>query len=322
MNNDLISVIMSVYNEKEEWVEESIRSILNQTYKNIEFIIIIDNPENTKLIELIKKYEKMDRRVKFYINEKNMGLVYSLNRALKYCKGNFIARMDADDISDLNRLEKQLKYLKENNLDLIGSNVNLFNEEGIFYTTDKLLTHKYLKKLLYAGTIGIVHPTFFAKKEVFFKLKGYNNAFHAEDQEFLARVFCNGFKVANMKEVLLDCRYRKNSVTKSNAYLMYKTVKYLRNVFRKCIKTNSYKFNENYINNIKISNKEKENYNKMQILLGEARGELNNKNYIKFLYKIFKATFYSSAVFSSIRINLIFRFLKLMENIELRIKRT
>jgi glycosyltransferase involved in cell wall biosynthesis len=186
---------MSVYNEKESWIKEAIESILNQTYKNLEFIIVIDNPIREDIIKVIKEYVKKDNRINYFINEKNMGLVYSLNRALKHCNGEYIARMDADDISHVNRFELQLNYLEENNLDLIGCNVNLFNEEGIFYTTNKLLTHKYIKKLLTYGTIGIVHPTFFGREEVFRKLNGYKNAFHAEDMEFLARIFCNDFRV-------------------------------------------------------------------------------------------------------------------------------
>ena len=186
MRDNLISVIMSIYNEKESWIKESIESILNQTHKNLEFIIIIDNPTREDLIKVVKKYAKKDNRIKYFINIENKGLVYSLNRALEYCNGEFIARMDADDISHLNRFEKQLEYLKKNKLDLIGSNVNLFNEKGVFYTTNKLLSHKYIKRLLAFGTIGIVHPTFFAKSEVFKKLNGYKNALHAEDKEFLA----------------------------------------------------------------------------------------------------------------------------------------
>ena len=92
------------------------------------------------------------------LNKNNLGLIKSLNIALKVANGDFIARMDADDISYKHRISKQLNYIKENNLDLIGSNVNLFkSNQPPFFTTDKLISHNYLKKMFYYGAIGIVH---------------------------------------------------------------------------------------------------------------------------------------------------------------------
>ena len=319
MKKGLISVIMSVYNEKLQWLNEAIESIINQTYKNIEFIIIVDNPSNLVLIETIKNYQKQDKRIKYFINESNQGLVYSLNRALRECTGQYIARMDADDISHLNRFENQLKHIEDNNLDLIGSNVNLFKDNNkIFFTTDKLLTHKYLKKMLAIGTIGIIHPTFFGKKEIFEKLNGYSNSLHTEDIEFLARVFCSNFKVGNIKDILLDCRYNNKSITKTNAIFVNKIGIYVVKVFKECLKTGTYNFDEDYHKGLNISTQEKEDSNKKQILMGEARKELNDKNYFKFLYNIVKATSYSRSVLISIRINLMLKLLKVMENIELK----
>lgn len=103
-----ISVIMSTFNEKLEWVKEAIDSIINQTYRNIEFIIIVDNPNNIELKNMLEQYCIEDDRIKIIVNEFNIGLVKSLNKALKICSGEFIARMDADDISVKYRLEKQL----------------------------------------------------------------------------------------------------------------------------------------------------------------------------------------------------------------------
>jgi len=319
MNSDLISVIMSIYNEKIEWLKESIDSILNQTYKNIEFIIIIDNPDYQEAIDLVAKYAKNDNRIKYFVNNQNKGLIYSLNRALKISSGKYIARMDADDISYLDRLQKQLEYLKSKNLDLIGSNINLFNENGIFYTTNKLITHNYLKKLLYFGTIGIVHPTFFGKKEIFDKLKGYNyNALHTEDKEFLVRAICNGYRVGNIKDILLNCRYNNKSITKSNAIYIDKIGRLITKNFKKCLETHKYIFGENLIKKIKVTEKEKMKFNKKQIYMTKAREALNSKSYILFIYNLIIAVFYSKSAFTSIKINLIFRSLKLIENIELK----
>lgn len=316
--SSLISVIMSVYNEKPQWLKESIESILNQTYKNIEFIIIIDNPLNKKAIDLINNYALKDKRVKLFINDKNMGLVYSLNLGLKNANGDYIARMDADDISHLNRLEKQLKYIKEENLDLIGSNINLFNENGVFFTTDKLLTHKYIKKLLAKGTIGIVHPTFFAKRELFDKLGAYANSLHTEDKELLARAICNNFRVGNIKDILLNCRYNNQSITKTNAIYVDRVGRYITKVFKDCLMSGKYNFDEKYIKELKVSKKEIENYNKKQLLINEAKAQLNQKNYLKFIYLLLKAIISSKTVFSTIKVNIYLKIYRVLEQIEMR----
>src|SRR5690606_13966390 len=124
------SVIMSTYNERLDWIVSSVESILNQTYKNIEFIIIVDHPDRIELREILIGYEKQDSRIKLVFNEVNQGLVRSLNLALTYCTGRYIARMDADDISLLHRLEHQKTYLELYKLDFVFSGVQVIDEEN------------------------------------------------------------------------------------------------------------------------------------------------------------------------------------------------
>ena len=83
MMNKLVSVIMSVYNEESKWLRQSIESILNQTYSNLEFIIVVDNPECQRINELLLEYKNKDNRIVVLKNEKNIGLVESLNKALR-----------------------------------------------------------------------------------------------------------------------------------------------------------------------------------------------------------------------------------------------
>jgi len=314
MKKPLISVIMSVYNEQPLWLKQAIESILTQTYKRIEFIIIIDNPTNTELINIAKAYEERDIRIKIYINEKNMGLVYSLNRALGYVKGDYVARMDADDISLPERFEKQLYFLVNNNLDLIGANVSLFKDEfSVFHTTDKLRTHGFIKKMLVYGTINIVHPTFFGRTEIFNKLNGYANSIHTEDKEFLARVFHHGYQVANMKDVLLYCRYSDDSVTKTNAIYVHKMGQYVTKVFRKSLKTGFYDFDYEYFNKLLISQNEIERFNKSTVYKVKARQNFNAKSYVRFCINLIMAVTTQKAVFSSLKINIIQRILRTIE---------
>ena len=103
-----VSVILSAYNEEERWFREAVESIINQSYENFELILILDNPNNTLLEGIINEYVNKDNRIIYIKNEKNLGLVKSLNKGLSYCRGEYIARMDADDISLPERIEEEL----------------------------------------------------------------------------------------------------------------------------------------------------------------------------------------------------------------------
>ena len=103
---------MSVFNG-EKHVNSAIKSILNQTFRDFEFIIIDDGSKDNTL-KVIKEYAKIDNRIKVIRNLTNIGLTKSLNKAIKLSKGEFIARQDTDDISLPNRLEKQIEFLQKN----------------------------------------------------------------------------------------------------------------------------------------------------------------------------------------------------------------
>lgn len=167
MDDKLISVIMSVYNETNEELQSSVNSILSQTYKNLEFIIIDDNPDNARIRNFLKN--QTDPRIRVIYNTENKGLVYSLNLALDNTKGCIIARMDADDIAEKDRLEREYLYLKKCNLDLVGSWIRLINEKNKeigkmeFPTTSRGIKYQ----IKYGGCLP--HPTWMGKKENFFR---------------------------------------------------------------------------------------------------------------------------------------------------------
>lgn len=214
--NNLVSVIMSTYNEKIEWVKESIESILNQSYKNLEFIIILDNPKNFHLKELLYEYRKKDTRIKIIVNKENLGLVKSLNIALNYCSGEYIARMDADDISVRDRLLIQKNYLEKYKLDLLFSSTINIDESGleIGRTNPDELSVEEVKKSLEEGNIS-THPTWFVKKEVYKKLSGYRDVPYCEDYDFILRCLFFGFRIGMINQNLLMYRVRSNSITKT-----------------------------------------------------------------------------------------------------------
>jgi len=210
-----ISVIMSIYNEEINWVEKAVESILTQTYKYFEFIIVLDNPENIKLKKLILSYRELDKRIVFLVNEKNIGLANSMNLCLRHAKGKYIARMDADDIAVPDRLEKQLNFLMLNrDISLVGSNVIYIDEEGTQIGFREIMpedcdsTQQSLKYLNM-----FFHPTFmFRKKDIQF-IDGYRNLTCSQDYDLLCRLSLKGFKLANLNVPLLFYRVRQNGIS-------------------------------------------------------------------------------------------------------------
>jgi glycosyltransferase involved in cell wall biosynthesis len=122
-----ISVLMSVYNA-EQYLEKAIESILNQSFKNFEFLIINDASDDNSL-NIINRFQ--DHRLHVYSNPVNLGLANSLNKGINLSQGKYIARMDADDIAVLSRLAIQYTFLEKNpHIDICGASVRLINESG------------------------------------------------------------------------------------------------------------------------------------------------------------------------------------------------
>ena len=127
MNNPQISVVLPVYNE-EKYIEECIWSILNQTYNNFE-LIIVDDASTDRSLEIINTFN--DPRIQLFSNKKNLGIAKSLNKGCLNVRGEFIARIDANDIAVKTRFEKQLKYLNNNpNCAVVFSPVLIIDENG------------------------------------------------------------------------------------------------------------------------------------------------------------------------------------------------
>ena len=140
-----ISVIMSVYNNG-NYLEQSIKSILNQKYKNLEFIIINDgSTDNTE--KIIRKYLKKKFNILFINSKKNYGLPYMLNLGIKYSKGLYIARQDADDISHKLRFSEQINFMKNNaKVDVLGTNaIQIYKSQKnkTNYTSNSKFIKKY-----------------------------------------------------------------------------------------------------------------------------------------------------------------------------------
>lgn len=287
-----ISVIMSGYKEEICYLKESINSILNQTYRDFELIFLLDNPSNKEIIELLNDYCKKDERVRFYINERNLGLARTLNKALTLVKGEFIARMDADDVSMPDRLENQLEYLEENNYDLIGGLSKMIDEDGQEIYNIKSVPQNFdnIKKALRFNQV-ISHPTWFGKTEVFKSLEGYRLIPLCEDTDFTLRAVLKGFKISNYNKVVLSYRVTNNSISRSNLYEQFLYLQFI---------TDKYKKGEIadldeariYVQK-RLNKKTSDNYNKANTVFNEALDCLNQKHYLGVIGCLIKLPFIS-----------------------------
>lgn len=228
-----ISVIMSTYNESLEFLSKSIQSILDQTYTDFEFIIVNDNPLRVDLMQFLEFFSYKDKRIKIINNETNIGLPLSLNKALSLAQGEYIARMDADDVAMPNRLSNQIDYLKRNSLDLIGSSIIKIDESDKVISRESVPNSKFkiLKIMRFFSCVN--HPTWFGKRQIFEVLKGYRNIKTCEDYDFLLRALKNNFRVGNLKKETLYYRIRSNSITQSNLVKQRLITAYLFKLFSK-----------------------------------------------------------------------------------------
>lgn len=205
-----ISVIMGMYNTPtREKLERSINSILNQTYKDFELIICDDGSTNN-CIEIAKDICRGDKRVRFIKNEKNRGLAYTLNHCLKEAKGEYIARMDDDDESHLNRFEKQALFLDNHKeIGIVGSNMNLFDDNGIWGIRKY---PEYVKNEDFLYRVAISHPTIMARKSSYDIVNGYKDikrTLRVEDYDCFMRMQAAGIKMYNFQNPLFN--YREDS---------------------------------------------------------------------------------------------------------------
>ena len=228
----LVSVIFPVYKEPIEYLRIALNSIVEQTYENLEIIIIIDDPQNTDAIEYFENRALKDSRIKVYVNKENLGIVKTLNRAINISTGDYIARMDADDISLVNRIKEQYDFLNSSGWDLIGSSYDTFIESTANILNTVIVPQENMIGNHLEFESCLAHPTWFGKREVFIKLKGYREIFACEDYDFLVRAINSGYKLGNYPDVLLHYRINPNSISNKNHLKQKATFKYLSYNFR------------------------------------------------------------------------------------------
>jgi glycosyltransferase involved in cell wall biosynthesis len=203
---------MCVYNGQAH-LREAIESILSQTLQQLEFIIVDDGSTDDTL-RIIDAYRHNDSRIRVY-TQPNRGLSTALNVGLKLSRASFIARMDADDVSDANRLELQVKFLRDNpHIAAVGAFARFIDEDGGSRGTLKLpISFDEIRwRLMFSNVM--VHPSVIIRKEALESIGGYNEAFtYAQDFELWVRLVKSGYRLGNIPEPVLSYRVHPSQVS-------------------------------------------------------------------------------------------------------------
>ena len=210
-HDPVISVLMSVYNG-EKYLSEAIESILHQTFADFEFIII-DDASTDRSLGIIQTYAAIDNRIIMVVNKDNLGLTRSLNKGLHLARGEYIARMDADDISFPERFEKQLAYLcKNQDVWVLGGQIQRINASGEPITPSWVYKQKHYLWTALIKIPGIAHPTAMMRKDKIMAIGGYPEEFkYSQDQALWSKLFDYGFPIRTIPDIVLKYRtYAEN----------------------------------------------------------------------------------------------------------------
>ena len=216
-NSPTVSVVMSVFNG-EPFLAEAIESILNQTFRDFEFIII-DDGSTDGTAEILSRYEKLDARVLVH-HQANQGQVPSLNTGCRLARGRYIARIDADDIALPERFQRQIDFLEHNpQVALVGSWVDFIDASrrplpAVQFPSDDKIIREWLFELRH---VPFSHPTWLLRADAFRAVNGYRTAFApAEDYDFLVRI-AERWQVGNLPIPLLRMRRHGRSLSITNS---------------------------------------------------------------------------------------------------------
>lgn len=213
--NSKITVLMSVYNG-EGYLRESVESILTQTYKDFEFIIVNDASKD-KSLTILEEYERKDKRIILVSNNENSGLTKSLNNGLKMAKGKYIARQDADDISEPERLFQQVTFLEKHpDIGLIGSDSIAIDDRGKQIGLWETLGDNDQIKERLKKTNCFCHGSVMLRSECLKSVGVYREKFrYAQDFDLWLRI-SERFKVMNINTALYRLRKNPKSISGSN----------------------------------------------------------------------------------------------------------
>lgn len=224
MSEKLVSILVPIYNGS-FYIKNCINALLNQSYKKIEIIIANDCSTDDTFLK-IKKFK--DKRIKIINNKKNIGVAETLNRALKLSKGEFIALNDIDDVSAIDRIEKQLKFLKKNKrIHLVASSIKIKKYKKNI--KKRIIYHKgNLLKFYNIFNNYFTPSTFFFKREIYekYKIKFRKQFEPSQDFDFVSQLYRKKLLLEIIEEPLVTYLERNNSLSqrrKKNIFLKSST---------------------------------------------------------------------------------------------------
>lgn len=204
-NLPLVSIIMSARN-CEDSVGKACKSILNQTFQDIEFLIV-DDCSTDETFKILHSISEKDKRIKLYKNEKNLGLTKSINNLIKLSKGKYIARQDADDISESNRIEYQIQYLNKSRVDAVATRASILGSTKLIPGISFYLPIKFSMKF----KNPFIHGTLMIRKDVLEKIGYYDEDFYySQDYKLFLDLLKNGFKIKNLNKNLYKLNNTNN----------------------------------------------------------------------------------------------------------------
>lgn len=212
----LVSVLMSVHNEPLKFIDVAVLSICHQTYTNIE-LVIIDDCSNDATFSHLSKLAETYKCLRLFRNTENIGLTATLNKGLTLVKGDYIARMDADDYSSPDRLIKQVKYLEQHpDIDIVGTGVISFGEKNSFMSPINGFTVKEVQSNLFF-TSSLCHPSVMIRSSFLkrFDLRYDESVKKGQDYDLWERASEYG-KLSVMKDILLYYRIHPKQITSTN----------------------------------------------------------------------------------------------------------
>ena len=213
---DLVSVIMPYY-KKKKYIELAVNSVIQQTYKNFELIIVHDD-ENKEDLNFLKNLIKKDKRIKLYINKKNLGAGESRNKGIKLSQGSLIAFLDADDLWTRNKLKKQIFFMKKSLVDISHTSYHIINSDNkiIGNRIAKDMNHKLL---LSSCDIGL--STVIMKKEIITNKIKFANINTKEDYVLWLKITLSNKTIFALKKNLTKWRKLNNSLSASKIQKIY-----------------------------------------------------------------------------------------------------
>ena len=202
MGYKLVSIIMGIYNCSST-LDEAVKCIVNQTYPAWE-LIMCDDASTDDTYAVAEKYVRMyPETVTLLRNEKNHGLNYTLNKCLQFAHGEFIARMDGDDLCSKDRLAQEITVFdKEPDIDIVSTGMEYFDESGVW---GKILKKEYPDKMEFLKETPFCHAPCMVRKEAYDAVGGYTESerlMRVEDYHLWMKMMAAGFKGKNIQKYL------------------------------------------------------------------------------------------------------------------------